>query len=409
MTYSPKIHSVGAGGTGVSSLTTNGIIIGNGTNPISITTAIPTDYTLVGRTGNAPIPALPTAGTGITISTPGGYIQADSLGSPNPTGILGGINLGFKYNAGVFSVCSADGTDLSSTNVGFANMFSQVSTLSAPKYANASFAIQVNKTFNDATSGASTIIGQNFGTTPGVAWTEDCPFYVYACAQTSDYYEKYSDVEFFISRCPAFTTQGPDYMGKSGVIATNDATAGFFLGDAEVIYQFFNPTLIGVITMTKNASDDWTVTSVGKFGTVDETRYYNFPTGQNGAATGSYFYVTTDTAPVFTNNRYLYCPRRSGDIKAIVYCDTRTTDGVGTDNAVFTLPFPANVRLGTYYVIDKGSCYTSDADRLFYLRSDNGEVTCNLINPTTGLPMQNQDFNDASMYLIANFTYRILY
>ena len=74
--------SVGTGGTGANTFTANGILIGNATNAISATAELTDGQLLIGNTGNAPVPATLTAGTGITVTNGGGSI---TITNDNPT------------------------------------------------------------------------------------------------------------------------------------------------------------------------------------------------------------------------------------------------------------------------------------------------------------------------------------
>ena len=66
--------AVGRGGTGATTFTANGILIGNVANAISATAELANGELLIGSTGNAPTPATLTAGTGVTVTNGAGSI-----------------------------------------------------------------------------------------------------------------------------------------------------------------------------------------------------------------------------------------------------------------------------------------------------------------------------------------------
>lgn len=62
------------GGTGATSFTNHGILIGNVSNAISATAELANGELLIGSTGSAPVPATLTAGTGVTVTNGAGSI-----------------------------------------------------------------------------------------------------------------------------------------------------------------------------------------------------------------------------------------------------------------------------------------------------------------------------------------------
>lgn len=71
------------GGTGAVSLTQNGILIGNGTDPVSASAELSNGQLLIGSTGNAPVAATLTAGFGISIDNQAGAVTITATGQ-NP-------------------------------------------------------------------------------------------------------------------------------------------------------------------------------------------------------------------------------------------------------------------------------------------------------------------------------------
>lgn len=103
---SSKPVPVADGGTGASSLTSHGMLVGHGTS--AVTSLVLTDGQLhIGSTGNDPSAATLTAGTGITITNGSGSITIASTGAmtwtvvSGTTQTLAASNGYFSNNAGV--------------------------------------------------------------------------------------------------------------------------------------------------------------------------------------------------------------------------------------------------------------------------------------------------------------------
>jgi hypothetical protein len=79
--------AVNRGGTGATTFTANGILIGNTTSAISATAALADGELLIGSTGNAPSPTTLTAGTGVTVTNGNGSITIAN-NAPDQTVVL---------------------------------------------------------------------------------------------------------------------------------------------------------------------------------------------------------------------------------------------------------------------------------------------------------------------------------
>lgn len=88
------------GGTGASTFTDHGILIGNATNAVSATAELANGELLIGSTGNAPVPATLTQGTDISITNASGGITIDhgSVSNVPGTGSTT-LNFGDTFNA----------------------------------------------------------------------------------------------------------------------------------------------------------------------------------------------------------------------------------------------------------------------------------------------------------------------
>jgi hypothetical protein len=79
--------AVGRGGTGATTFTANGVLIGNTASAISATAELADGELLIGNTGNAPAPATLTAGTGVTVTNGSGSITIANS-APDQTVVL---------------------------------------------------------------------------------------------------------------------------------------------------------------------------------------------------------------------------------------------------------------------------------------------------------------------------------
>ena len=81
------------GGTGATSFTNHGILIGNVSNAISATAELANGELLIGSTGNAPVPATLTAGTGVTVTNGAGSITIANSAPDQTVALTGGTGI----------------------------------------------------------------------------------------------------------------------------------------------------------------------------------------------------------------------------------------------------------------------------------------------------------------------------
>lgn len=300
-----------------------------------------TGHQHTGATGDAP--KLNSTGLDLTASYPwtGAHTFTDAspvaLGSP-AAGLVS--NLGITYSAGRLQITSASGSALSSTNMGYIAMPSTTSGV-IKKFKITS----TDHWFDDDTAGTSSITGEEFGVTSGVAWGDLRPFFIYAVnGDDTD-----ANVLFAISPMPNADSSpsSGNNIGYRGTPATTPSdTNFFFLTSTNVTASHNNKPcrVIGTIEMTMAATDDWTVTAlssrvgIGRF--VNLYTEFDMPTNQMGAAAVKLFLDNGGTAPSFTSNYKRYRVNMDGTIDYAVAFQSGTT-GAGAVTCYLSAPYKA--------------------------------------------------------------------
>jgi hypothetical protein len=252
-----------------------------------------------------------------------GYVGLTSAALPSMPGVT---NLGINYNAGTFTVTSADGTALSSSNVAKVTLQSK----SSPGYL-VTVDVTADQDFIDD-AGSSQIINNLFGLTTGVAWAQDIPFFLYAVLNDSE-----NAIQFMISRSPANTTSPAAANIGAPDDAVADAQRDFWsLENITETEWDQNPCLcVGSFRMQMSSSDDWTVQTLSNadgIGQFHEQTLFVMPEGVQGAASGTFFLADgTDTEPEFASNNMRYTILKSGMVR--YQFDGQNADVVGTGTA----------------------------------------------------------------------------
>jgi hypothetical protein len=286
------------------------------------------------------VTGLATANNAI-LSTNGSGVPALTPISALTSGVL---NLGVTYNAGtgLFSITAADGTALSSTNVGYVNISSKTAGVFK------TIPITANQAFIDD-NGASEIIGNLFGWTTSIAITEDVPFFIYAVLNDAE-----NAIAFMLCRYShlrnSTTAANIGFPGS----AVADAESAFFSFDAITAADYeSNPAIcIGSIRMRMSNVDDWTVQTLAitdGIGQFQEQTVFNVPKGQLGAVASQWVKNNGGTAALFANlNLYFYRVMKDGIFSAELDMDGDPgTDGSGAVNAQVICPIKGiNVEFG---------------------------------------------------------------
>ncbi len=158
------------------------------------------------------------------------------------------------------------------------------------------YTITGNQNFIDD-AGVSEIVDNLFGMTTGVAYASNRPFFVYFVVNDDE-----DAVQCMLSDNPCATTS----PAAANIGAPDDAVAdaqGDFWSFDNIDETLFNgnPCLsIGAIRMVMSSSDDWTVQALSKLdgpGRYQESTDFNMPRSVFGAASNSYILVNAGTEP----------------------------------------------------------------------------------------------------------------
>lgn len=279
---------------------------------------------------------LTTSATGSTITI-----------SSNPT--VDSFNLGFTFSAGTFSITAADGSALSSTNKGFVRVSKktvQGTFLYIP--------VTANQTFIDS-SGASTIIGNLFGLSTGIAYTRDIPFFIYGVVNDAE-----NEIAFMISRFPlTFVSPVAAKIGQSGSAIASTQGSFFSLKSITATDFESNPTVrLGSFRMQMNASDDWAVTAFNSndgIGAFQQQNRFSVPVGTFGAKANNTFIDNGGTAPTIAGVSPLAYEVIDDQISLDGAIDIVNT-GVGAVTLISKMPF--NSAIGG--LVTAGNFMTTD-------------------------------------------------
>lgn len=171
----------------------------------------------------------------------------------------------------------------------------------------------------DASSASPTQTqGEGFGTVPGTAWPNNMPLFVYVATSNAG-----TNPCLFLSRLPnALAVPSAANIHYIGTGAQGNIYTFFAMTANNVTASHQNQPceLVGFIHATKNSSNQWTFASMaggnaGGIGSyIFENAAYTFPTGQNGAAVGSYLGAGGGTLPTYTSQAGTYKMNRFGQV-----------------------------------------------------------------------------------------------
>lgn len=239
-------------------------------------------------------------------------------------------NCGISNSGTTFTIAGYDGTALSATNPCVVAVRSNTAGRVALAY------FTSNVTF---THGSSSDTDSNLFGITDANWANTMPFFIGVIYNGTTPY-------FTISRVPLRSTgsASPDVCQKTDTDCDAQSDA-MILSTGLTLASFTSLpiTQIGWFAMTYATSGGaWTATVPinSGFNKNYESVLFTFPSGQNGAASGTHLHNNGGTAPAFLNTYYNYNIYSSGNTSLYIYIDT---DG-GTDGATHV-----QMRLATPY------------------------------------------------------------
>ena len=329
--------TVANGGTGATTLTDHGILLGSGTSAVTALGEATNGQLPIGSTGADPVLASLTASDGIEVTNGAGSI---TLGLETRLRLDPSLveNIGFSYTGGTgtFSVESADGTAFSSSNPGLITLPDNTDFGESVLYT-----VTADQTFIDD-AGASEIINNLFGLTTGVATSVDVPFFIYACGNDDQ-----DALAFGISRIPNLTVAPSVANLGSASSATADVQGSLFLLNDPTLDDYNgNPVkLIGSFRMRMSASDDWTVQALSTddgVGRYQGNQSFTGLAGQFGANSGTFCIPNGGTPPIWSiqgqDYRFYDIQRGIVEVTTVLRNDAGT-DGSGAVTALLSVPF----------------------------------------------------------------------
>lgn len=366
---------------------------------------------IIGSTGLAPVTNTLTAGTAITITNGAGTITIAA--DQNDVMTVGAKNIGFDLTAGVFSITGSDGTALSASNPGYVTMWRREATDAGELV---TITLTANQSFSDNASGGSTIAGNLFGLTDTVNYGNNLPFFVYAVLNDAE-----TTVQFMISRANfGLTSPIAANIGMPSTPAADKQNDFFSFANITAADFEGNPALpIGTIYMRKvgGAANDWTVQGLfasgsglnwpGEFYGLNFGENFIVPTGQFGAATGTFMNANGGTAPVFTTNSMVFSFTSCNTVRLTVYMDgDGGTDGAGAVSTQVAIPYtglvdttPNSTIVGSGYL----TCPAYTGVVTFELLGNTRYLT---LRDATGTLVANQDFSNGARTLKGQVTFR---
>lgn len=356
---------VNDGGTGLSTITDGGVMLGSGTAAVTALGQATDGQLVIGSTSSDPVLAVLTDGEAIDSSVGAGTITiACEDASDTNKGVAtfdendflvtsGDVtaaartrlvpnyveNLGITYavGTGIFTVRGAAAA-LSSTNPGFVTIPSSVTPGTWILH-------ELTADFNFIDdNGVSEIIDNLFGLTTGVAYGEDLPFFILCGHDSSD-----ANPMMFLSRIPQRRENALTAAigSPSDAVADTQGSTWAFDDITEANYSAQPVVLIGSFRMQMTTSDDWTVQTLDPewdgIGRYQSNKEFAFPLAVFGAASGTHLQAAGGTAPIFSTTTYFFSITTDGYVFTnILLTGDGGTDGVGAVSCQVTMPYRAS-------------------------------------------------------------------
>lgn len=303
---------------------------------------------IIAATGATSAYANITSGDGSVAITNGPNTVDLSVATSSDPPIFGYSNLGMTVDTGAstISIHSASGAALSIANsakITFASKATPGTSVTITVVAN----VVIDWSDMD---------GNTMGTEGSKAWADDMPLYVYAVLNDAE-----NDCTFGLARVPHHVASGATANIGTPSSATADNLLSLFLFENVTIGLYDdNPVVVlGAVTATKDASDQWSFSAV-KGGTtgiggLQVGSKFSSPATQMGA-NNNHVGSNGGTIPTFTSSNVNYAVTPDGFLNFSFACNALSVIGVGVN--VLNVITPFNASNG---ITDAGICCVGDA------------------------------------------------
>jgi hypothetical protein len=323
-----------------SAVTEGGVLLGDASNGVTDTGVLAKGTLLIGDGAGAPTELA--VGSNDQVLTAdsaeaSGVKWADAGGGDNNAPVMPGLgcsfqNLSFTLSTGTITVAGADGTALGAGNPGY---------ITLPSNATPGQLVQLTLTSN-LTLDENDLDGNIGNMTASTAYSNSFPLYLGIMADASD-----ANPVLVVTWLPHILVS-PSSGANIGDPSAANADVQYSVFSAsditEADYTSKSIGLIGSVTATKNASDEYTIDTLSAaydgIGRFQEERLFEHGVGLFGAGSGSPIKANGGTAPVFNVNNIFYSISRDGRIRYDVVCEgDGGTDGSGAVASYFALAF----------------------------------------------------------------------
>lgn len=310
------------------------------------------------------------------------------------------INCGMYVSGSTFTIKDATGNSLSSTNP----CYVVVRSNTTGQLAVATFTSNQSATFGSS----SDTDGNLFGITD-LDWSSNMPMFVGVVYNGSSSY-------FTLSRIPLNSTGSASTdICQKGDTDCDAETDGMILTTGLTLASWTSLpiTQVGWFDATYATSGSaWTFTlgtNTTGFNQEYSSLMFSFPTGQKGAATGTYLAANGGTAPIFSTNQVYYT---WDDGNVVAWYNLQSdggTDGSGAVAVQLSLPYSANALLTSNAVLGTG-VITYNAGASTLMAYFEGAAGINYVSPFLyqGSALQNSDFINGSRLIRVNFSYPVV-
>jgi len=322
------------------------------------------------------------------------------------------VNLGITLVSGVLTVTDAAGSALSAANPGYICMHSTTDGKLVFLKVTAPYKIE------DFT-GTSDLTGYGWGITKTVDWAKNVPFFLGAINKgNTDFDGTDGNSSLFFTRAFALSNS-PGVAGEIGdttaIPTTDNQNAIILMADnmTQANYTGLPVLLIGTIQAQWDTSDNaWTFQGLSRQTGIGQEYMerqfltsFDFPLGQNGAASSTHLKANGGTAPVFTTSLFKYQVNQDGFVTiSLSLNDDAGTDGAGAVTSRVSLPYKHAV--ANTLQIAVFSMQSVGTGKQFTMMAVSSALDDMDMNNEAGAAVQNGDFTNGARNINGSLKYK---